>query len=102
MNIEQPSIRAFLSYSHADDAEFGIVDPLVKKLKAYVRAKSGRALDIFVDRESIGWGTDWRESISSSVESATVSSPCLAPTTWIVHRAEKSSWHFTPRPRPWE
>lgn len=77
MNAEPP-IRAFLSYSHADDGEFGVVEPLVKKLKAFVRAKSGRALDIFIDRESIGWGTDWRKSISSSVEGATVFIPLLS------------------------
>lgn len=78
MTAEQPAIRAFLSYSHADDDEFGVVEPLVKKLKAFVRAKSGRALEVFVDRESIGWGSDWRESISSSVEGATVFIPLLS------------------------
>lgn len=71
-------IRAFLSYAHADDDEFGIVDPLTSKLKALVRAKSGRGLEIFVDRESIGWGTDWRKSISSSVENATIFIPLLS------------------------
>lgn len=78
MSAEQPPIRAFLSYSHADDEEFGVVEPLVKKLKAFVRAKSGRALDVFVDRDAIGWGTDWRTSISTSVEGATVFIPLLS------------------------
>ncbi len=78
MSAEQPPIRAFLSYSHADEAEFSVVEPLVKKLKAFVRAKSGRALDVFIDRDSIGWGLDWRESISSSVEGATVFIPLLS------------------------
>ena len=78
MNAEQPPIRAFLSYSHADDAEFGMVDPLVNKLQAYVRAKSGRALEVFVDRDAIGWGTTWRESISSSIKGATVFIPLLS------------------------
>lgn len=78
MDATSPPIRAFLSYSHADDDEFGIVEPLVNKLKAFVRAKIGRSLEIFVDRESIGWGTDWRDSISSSVENATIFIPLLS------------------------
>ena len=78
MDTGAPAIRAFLSYSHADESEFGVVGPLVSKLKAFVRAKSGRDLDVFVDRESIGWGSDWRASISESVENATVFIPLLS------------------------
>jgi hypothetical protein len=77
VDVESPPIHAFLSYAHSDDNEFEIVAPLVNKLTAFVRAKSGRALEIFVDRESIGWGTDWRESISGSVENATIFIPLL-------------------------
>ncbi|MEV5001073.1 toll/interleukin-1 receptor domain-containing protein [Nocardioides sp. LML1-1-1.1] len=78
MNAHQPSIRAFLSYSHADDGEFGVVAPLVQKLRAFVRAKSGRELEVFIDREAIGWGSEWRKRISSSVEGATVFIPLLS------------------------
>lgn len=78
METGSPPIRAFLSYEHGDDKEFGVVDPLVSKLKAIVRAKSGRNLEIFIDRESIGWGADWRASISGSVENATVFIPLLS------------------------
>lgn len=78
MDATSPPIRAFLSYSHADDDEFDIVEPLVNKLKAFVRGKIGRSLEVFVDRESIGWGTEWRKSISSSVENATIFVPLLS------------------------
>lgn len=78
MTSSAPAIRAFLSYSHADDSEFAVVDALVSKLKAFVRAKSGRELEVFVDRESIGWGENWRSKISGSVESATVFIPLLS------------------------
>lgn len=80
MTTHAAPIRAFLSYARADDEEFGIVDPLVRKLKAFVKAKSGRTLEVFVDRDSIGWGEDWRDRLSESVEAATVFLPLLSAT----------------------
>jgi TIR domain len=80
LTSELTPIRAFLSYARADDAEFVLVDPLVNKLKALVKVKSGRTLDVFVDRESIGWGENWRERLSASVEAATVFIPLLTAT----------------------
>jgi hypothetical protein len=75
--ISPTPIRAFLSYARADDAEFHFVEPLVNKLKALVIAKSGRELDVFIDRETIGWGDDWRARLSQSVEAATIFIPLV-------------------------
>ncbi|MFI7586778.1 toll/interleukin-1 receptor domain-containing protein [Spongisporangium articulatum] len=68
---------AFLSYSRGDDEQFRFVDPLINGLKAFVHIKSGRTIDIFVDRESIGWGEDWQQAISRSVDAATVFLPIV-------------------------
>ena len=57
-----------------------MVDPLVSKLKALVRIKGGRSLEVFVDRESIGWGESWRNRLSESVENATIFIPLLSAT----------------------
>lgn len=64
-------VRCFLSYAHVDDEDFQIVDPLKKTLSALFEANTGRPLKIFVDRDSIGWGNDWREVIGKDVTSAT-------------------------------
>lgn len=80
MESEAAQIRAFLSYARADDREFSLVDPLVSKLKSLVKVKSGRDLEVFVDRESIGWGEDWRERLSESVQGATIFIPLLTAT----------------------
>jgi hypothetical protein len=61
-----------------DDDGFHLVDPLRRKLQAFVKAKGGRALEIFIDRESIGWGENWRERITDSVECAPVFIPLLS------------------------
>ncbi|GAB4084020.1 toll/interleukin-1 receptor domain-containing protein [Myceligenerans cantabricum] len=73
-------IQVFLSYARSDDEEFSFVDPLVNKLKAIVKAKSGRALNVFVDRNEIGWGETWRERLRESVLGATVFMPLLTAT----------------------
>lgn len=78
MDTGTPPIQAFLSYSHKDEVEFSFVEPLIAKIKAFVLAKGGRELEIFVDRDSIGWGVDWRASISSSVDNATIFIPLLS------------------------
>ncbi|KQV73625.1 hypothetical protein ASC61_00540 [Aeromicrobium sp. Root344] len=80
MPIDPTPIQLFLSYARSDDEEFGFVDPFVSKLKALVKAKSGRALDVFVDRDAIGWGENWRDRLEESVQGATVFVPLLTAT----------------------
>jgi hypothetical protein len=75
--VAEAAIRAFLSYAHADDDDFQLVDPLVRKLRALIKVKTGRDLEVFVDREAIGWGVNWRERLAESVEGATVFIPLL-------------------------
>jgi hypothetical protein len=74
------AIRAFLSYARADDEEFCFVEPLKRKLAALVKVKSGRTLEIFVDRDSIGWGETWRDRLAEEVEAAMIFLPLLSAT----------------------
>ncbi len=72
------AVRCFLSYSR-DDAEAmnGIAVEIKKRLEGFYRASTGRTLHIFVDREDIGWGEDWREKIAGAVRDATVFMPLI-------------------------
>ncbi|MWB99069.1 TIR domain-containing protein [Agromyces sp. MMS17-SY077] len=54
-----------------------VVDQLRSELSGRFGAVTGRSLEIFVDRESIGWGEDWRSKIRGSVESATFFIPVI-------------------------
>lgn len=76
--IADAPARGFISYRRADNDEFGgVVDELAKSLKGVFEARTGRRLELFVDRESIGWGEDWRQSIEVSVRRATFFFPII-------------------------
>ena len=73
----EPPIRVFLSYSHADDIVLEFIDPFVSSLKHMAFVDQGRQLDIFIDRQSIGWGDDWQTEIRSGIDSAMVFMPVV-------------------------
>lgn len=75
---EVPPIQGFLSYARKDDDEFNIVGPFVSKLKAFVLAKSGRRLDLFLDQLDIEWGAKWRDRLDVEVENALIFIPLLS------------------------
>lgn len=60
----------FWSYVHADDAtEGGRVRKLASDLREQYALISGESIEIFVDRNAIVWGDNWREKIDSSLAS---------------------------------
>jgi hypothetical protein len=70
--------KCFISYHRPDNADYtDVVDRLKSEIAARYAAETGRALDIFLDRESIGWGEDWRTKIRGSVLEATVFLPVI-------------------------
>ena len=73
----EPPIRVFLSYAQADDVVLEFIEPFTKSLRHLVFADQGRTLEIFVDRETIGWGEDWREGIRQGIESAAIFMPIV-------------------------
>jgi hypothetical protein len=74
----EPSARAFCSYVRKDNENFGTaVEYLVEDIKALHEAETGRTLQIFLDRTDIGWGQDFRDAISDSVENATFFIPII-------------------------
>jgi hypothetical protein len=77
---EQSSIgaRGFISYARKDNEDFAdVVDKLKQQLEGRFHAATGRKLTIFLDRESIEWGADWRSSIRGSVQAATFFIPVV-------------------------
>ncbi|MFJ6152731.1 toll/interleukin-1 receptor domain-containing protein [Micromonospora profundi] len=72
-------IRCFISYARTDNEIFnGVVDEFKKRLKGLYEAQTGRTLQVFVDRDDLGWGEDWRSGITSSVNSATAFIPLIS------------------------
>jgi len=72
------AVGCFLSYSHDDDlAMNGVATEIRTRIQLLYQAKTGRSIRIFVDRADIGWGIDWRDSITESVRNATASIPLI-------------------------
>ncbi|MEU7662464.1 TIR domain-containing protein [Streptomyces lincolnensis] len=70
--------RIFVSYAHLDDELLNqAVEHFTKDLQSFYAAKTGGTLDIFFDRESIGWGTDWRRRIDSELRGASIFMPII-------------------------
>lgn len=65
-------INAFLSYAHATENEFKLVDPLVSSLMNQVKARANRDLKIWKDTDDIPWGSKWREAIEGGIKGASV------------------------------
>lgn len=70
----------FLSYCHDDDDYLG--GAIVRFAKAIVRSYQfqfpGR-LNLFIDKESINWGEDWRRAIDQGVEATHFFIPAVTP-----------------------
>lgn len=91
----QLPVRCFLSYARADDAEYEFIAPMKKTLEHLCFSDSGRRVEVFVDRTSIGWGENWREKIADSLENATVFIPVISLQffTREACRAELQAFH---------
>lgn len=75
----EPATRMFCSYAREDDQAFSeSIRHLLRDLKSMFRSETGRDLEIFFDRDAIGWGDDIRDSIGVSVENATYLLPIIS------------------------
>jgi hypothetical protein len=70
--------RLFVSYAHADNVLFDdAVKSFTDDLKGFYAAKTGNDLSVFFDRESIGWGNDWRSQIDGELKNAAIFMPII-------------------------
>ena len=71
-------ISGFFSYAHADNA-YDFLSHLKDDLCTEFNILSGSTLDLYIDRESIAWGDNWRKSIASGINDAGFFIPILSP-----------------------
>jgi len=78
MDTELGVTQCFISYVHNDNDTFGkVAERLKSDLSSMYAAHTGRRLEIFLDRESIGWGSNWAQEIRRGVENATIMIPLI-------------------------
>lgn len=71
-------ISGFFSYAHADNA-FDFLSHFKEDLCTEFKIISSSALDLYIDRETISWGDNWRKSIASGINDASFFIPILSP-----------------------
>jgi hypothetical protein len=76
-STDAPPIRCFLSYARQDDVVMDFVGPFAESLRHYAYADRGRSLEIFLDRDAIGWGDLVQPVLRSAVRGATVLLPVV-------------------------
>ncbi|SDF98021.1 TIR domain-containing protein [Lentzea fradiae] len=74
---DAPPIRLFLSYARQDDVVMDFVGPFAESLRHYAHADRGRALEVFLDRDQIGWGDLVQPVLRAAVRGATAFVPVL-------------------------
>jgi len=78
MSIE--ATAGFWSYAHEDDMlDGGNILKLSRLIMEEYNLLSGEPLSLFVDRNDIAWGEEWRERINSSLAETTFFIPIITP-----------------------
>ncbi|WP_435587791.1 toll/interleukin-1 receptor domain-containing protein [Micromonospora aurantiaca (nom. illeg.)] len=72
------TVQCFLSYSRDDSAAMNnIAEEIKQRVEGLYQAKTGRSIRVFVDRQDLGWGEDWREKLAEAVKNATAFIPLV-------------------------
>lgn len=72
--------QGFWSYVHADDqAEGGRICRLATDVAGQFEMLTGESLSLFLDRDAIKWGEDWRDKIDSSLATIAFFIPVMTP-----------------------
>jgi hypothetical protein len=91
---------AFLSYSRYDDENEGQrIQKLAQSLKAEVRSQTGHPFAIFVDRDDIKWGQNWRRRLTEGVEASTFFLPVITPSFFTSDECRNEFLSFLTKER---
>lgn len=70
--------QCFISYTRIDNEDHDdVVDRLKREVSGRFEAATGSRLQVFLDRESIGWGERWRDKISEAIMGSTLFMPII-------------------------
>lgn len=74
-------VTVFWSYAHKDDLNSkGAVLTLLEAIKAEYELQTGEDLTVFVDKDGIEWGANWKDAINEALLNTVIFIPILTPT----------------------
>jgi hypothetical protein len=75
-----PSYKGFWSYVHADDAaDGGRIGRLARDIASEFEMQTGEAIELFLDRDELQWGDNWKNEIDNALASVAFFIPVLTP-----------------------
>ena len=73
-------ISGYWSYVHADDdADDGRISRLARDVRKEFELRTGEAIELFLDRDALQWGDEWRSKIDSTLATVAFFIPVLTP-----------------------
>jgi F-box protein 11 len=90
---------AFFSYAHADDEADGALRRLHAALAREISARLGADFPLFLDRDDIAWGDNWRERIDDSLDNSTLLIPIITPSFFASEECRRELRRFFDRER---
>jgi hypothetical protein len=90
--------QGFWSYVHTDDQVEGErISRLARDVAGQFEMLTGEPLALFLDRDGIKWGEDWRDKIDSSLASVAFFIPVLTPRYFMSPECRKELQFFARR-----
>jgi hypothetical protein len=88
-------LAGFWSYVHADDdADGGRVSRLARDVVAQYEMLTGEKIDLFLDRDNIPWGEEWRKKIDQSLSSIAFFISVLTPRYFMSSECRRELQKF--------
>lgn len=89
------NIDGFWSYVHADDdAESGRIAQLARDVVAQFEMLTGESISLFLDRDRLQWGDDWRPKVDASLSSIAFFVPVITPRYFMSKECRRELNYF--------
>ena len=91
-------LNGFWSYVHADDqAEGDRISQLARDVVNQFELLTGESISLFLDKDAIHWGDDWRRKIESNLATVAFFVPVLTPRYFMSAECRRELWFFAQR-----
>ena len=92
------NFQGFWSYVHADyQADGGRIIRLARDVADQFEMLTGEKVDLFLDKDAIGWGHDWRNKIDESLASIAFFIPVMTPRYFMSPECRRELQFFARR-----
>jgi hypothetical protein len=96
--VAAAGVGGFWSYAHADEsAETGRITQLARNLQEEYSLITGQEIQLFLDRDDLTWGDNWRKHIDEALAGITFFIPILTPRYFQSEECRRELLTFTTR-----